>query len=180
MKQNNWKDSRDTYRTGSTNPPKSHQGIIAALLILVTVLCSIVTVLGMMNIRLHLLLQDSWQQEAEELAQPELALAEADGQLAFSGEETDPILGLTCQPIDTLYRSYNGWPDGLYISQVIPESAAELQDIRPGDILVAVNNTPVCLTEQWEQAMDAISPGQAVTLTLYREETEFTVTLTKE
>lgn len=178
MQQNNWKDSRDTYRTGSTNPPKSHQGIIAFLLILVTVLCSIVTVLGMMNIRLHLLLQDSWQQP--ESANPsELALADAGEELAF-GAESDPILGLTCQSIDTLYRSYNGWPDGLYISQVAPDSAAQLADIRPGDILVAVNGTPICLTEDWEQTMDAIVPGQAVTLTIYREKTEFTVTLTKE
>ena len=106
MQQNNRNSSRDTYRTGRTNPPKSHQGIIALLLILVTVLCSIVTVLGMMNIRLHLLLQDSWQQP-EGTNQTELALAEADGQLAFSAESA-PILGLTCQAIDSLYRSYNG------------------------------------------------------------------------
>lgn len=179
MQQNNWKDSRDTYRTGSTNPPKSHQGIIAFLLILVTVLCSIVTVLGMMNIRLHLLLQDSWQQDSESPNQSDLALAEADGQLAFNAE-SESILGLTCQSIDTLYRSYNGWPDGLYISQVAPDSAAQLADIRPGDILVAVNGTPICLTEDWEQTMDTIVSGQAVTLTIYREKTEFTVTLTKE
>ena len=178
MQQNNRNSSRDTYRTGRTNPPKSHQGIIALLLILVTVLCSIVTVLGMMNIRLHLLLQDSWQQP-EGANQTELSLAEADGQLAFSAESA-PILGLTCQAIDTLYRSYNGWPDGLYISQVTPDSAAQLADIRPGDILIAVNGTPISLTEDWEQNMAAIAPGQAVTLTLYREKTEFTVTLTKE
>lgn len=179
MQQNNPKNSRDTYRTGSTNPPKSHLGIITALLILVTVLCSIVTVLGMMNIRLHLLLQDSWQQEPATPNQGELALAEAEGQLVFS-EDSYPIWGLTCQPIDTFYRSYNGWPDGLYISQVTPGSAAHREDIRPGDIVVAVNGAPICLTEQWEQTMDAIAPGQSVTLTLYREETEFTVTLTKE
>ena len=44
----------DTYRTGSTRPPKNHGGIIAILLVLVILLCGIVTLLGIANIRLSL------------------------------------------------------------------------------------------------------------------------------
>lgn len=42
----------DTYRTGSTQPPKSRSGIIAVLLVLVILLCGIVSILGVVNIRL--------------------------------------------------------------------------------------------------------------------------------
>ncbi len=40
------------YRTGSTQPPKNHRGFIAVLLVAVILLCGIVSVLGVMNIRL--------------------------------------------------------------------------------------------------------------------------------
>ncbi len=45
-----WDDG--TYRTGTTKPPKSHSGLIAFLLIAVIVLCGVVSVLSLMNIRL--------------------------------------------------------------------------------------------------------------------------------
>ena len=43
---------RDTYQTGSTQPPKSHGGIIAVLVVLVIFLCGVVTIMTLMNIRL--------------------------------------------------------------------------------------------------------------------------------
>ncbi len=42
----------DSYRTGSTKPPKSHGGILAVLLILVILLGGISSALGILNIRL--------------------------------------------------------------------------------------------------------------------------------
>ena len=42
----------DTYRTGSTQPPKKHGGLIAILLIVVIALFGIVTILSVINIRL--------------------------------------------------------------------------------------------------------------------------------
>ena len=43
---------RDSYETGSTRPPKSHGGFIAVLLTTIIVLFGIVTVLGLLNIRM--------------------------------------------------------------------------------------------------------------------------------
>ena len=45
-----WDDS--VYGTGRTQPPKSHGGLVALLLIMVIFLCGIVTVLGILNVRL--------------------------------------------------------------------------------------------------------------------------------
>ena len=48
---------RDSFRTGSTKPPKSRGGLIAVLLICVILLCSISGALGILNIRLFSRLQ---------------------------------------------------------------------------------------------------------------------------
>ena len=45
-----WDDS--VYGTGPTQPPKSRGGILALMLILIIFLCGIITVLGILNIRL--------------------------------------------------------------------------------------------------------------------------------
>jgi len=60
----NWDDS--IWQTGSTEPPKSHGGLVALLLILVIFLCGIVTLLGILNIRLFQKLQ--LQQQEKDLA----------------------------------------------------------------------------------------------------------------
>lgn len=45
-----WDDS--VYGTGRTDPPKSRVGLIAVMLILVIFLCGVITVLGILNVRL--------------------------------------------------------------------------------------------------------------------------------
>ena len=50
-------DQSHSYRTGSTQPPKKHRGIIAALLVAVIFLGGIVSALGIMNVRLFSQLQ---------------------------------------------------------------------------------------------------------------------------
>ena len=40
------------YRTGATKPPKNHRSLIAVLFVCVIILCGVVSVLGVMNIRL--------------------------------------------------------------------------------------------------------------------------------
>ena len=46
----NWDDS--VWQTGSTEPPKNRGGIFALMLILIIFLCGIITVLGVLNIKL--------------------------------------------------------------------------------------------------------------------------------
>ena len=41
-----------SWQTGSTVPPKSHSPLVALMLIAIIFLCGIVTVLGILNIRL--------------------------------------------------------------------------------------------------------------------------------
>ena len=47
----------DIWQTGSTQPPKDRGGTMAVLLILIIFLCGIITVLGIMNVKLFTQLQ---------------------------------------------------------------------------------------------------------------------------
>ena len=60
---NDWDDS-GIYGTGRTEPPKNRGGLLAVLLILIIFLCGIITVLGVMNIRLFQKLQLREQKES--------------------------------------------------------------------------------------------------------------------
>ena len=73
-----WDDG--VYGTGPTEPPKSRGGLVALLLILVIFLCGIVTVLGILNVRLFAQLKT--------MSEPKLAIAVVDEpQVAM---ETEP------------------------------------------------------------------------------------------
>lgn len=55
----------EIYGTGNTRPPKNHGGIIALLLIVVIFLSGIISVLGLMNVKLFKKLNQMNQQEQE-------------------------------------------------------------------------------------------------------------------
>ncbi len=65
----------DSWQTGSTQPPKSRGGMIALMLILIIFLCGIITVLGILNIRLF---RELKIQEENELS------------ISFTTGETEP------------------------------------------------------------------------------------------
>ena len=87
-----WEEN--SWQTGSTNPPKSRGGMVAVLLVLVIFLSGIVTVLGILNVKLFRQLKAQETQEdlaisysPAELAEPELAVSET--------------LPLQTQPVET-------------------------------------------------------------------------------
>ncbi len=164
-----------TYRTGSTNPPRSYRGIIAILLILVILLISAVTVLGMMNIRLFRMLE---QQADSPVEFSENGVAEAAMATVPPEGVYVPSLGFTGEEIQSIYRSYNQWPDGLYISLVEEDSPAAKADIRLGDILVAVDGQPITGKADLEEKMDNLPFDRTLQLTVFREDKELTIPLT--
>ena len=95
-KKNNhpWDDG--VYGTGRTEPPKSHGGTVALLLILIIFLCGIITVLGVLNVRLFRKLNTRGESEqsisfaagaalpAETDALPTESLAETPGEVTHT------------------------------------------------------------------------------------------------
>ena len=133
-KKNNhpWDDS--VYGTGRTEPPKSHGGTVALLLILIIFLCGIITVLGVLNVRLF--------QKLNTRRESEQSISFATGAelpaetTALPTESIDATLGEDTPTIDL-----QKCPQG--VENVPTEGALSLQKIysRNIDSVVSITST---------------------------------------
>ena len=156
-----WDDwSEPTYRTGGTQPPKSHGGAIAFLLVLVIFLSGVSTALGLMNIRLFR--QLSAQQETEPAP---VVFSQSS---AAEDRQSPSILGIEGMAVPDFWQNYHDLPRGIYVTDVHPGSDARSKGVLPGDILTAFNGAEVTELQTLQQLLEAYEPGSAVTLCLYR------------
>ena len=90
-----------------------------------------------------------------------------------------PAIGITVGSIPENAATHYDLPEGLYISDVSKGSDAEKQGIRPGDILTAVNGTPVTTTDEVNEIKSGFQVGDTMQFTIWRngEVLEFTVML---
>ena len=127
-----WDDS--VYGTGRTWPPKSHGGTVALLLILIIFLCGIITVLGVLNVRLF--------QKLNTRRESEQSISFATGAelpaetTALPTESIDATLGEDTPTIDL-----QKCPQG--VENVPTEGALSLQKIysRNIDSVVSITST---------------------------------------
>ena len=123
QKKYNPKYSRDnelweegSWQTGSTQPPKDRGGTMALLLILIIFLCGIVTVLGILNVKLFTQLQNR---------------EEINASISFSPEETQTvdILETETAPIPEATVPMSISNEGISISiQSSPKSVENIQE----------------------------------------------------
>ena len=90
-----------------------------------------------------------------------------------------PAIGITVGAIPENAVSHYELPEGLYISALSEGSDAEKQGILPGDILTAVNGTPVKTTDEVNALKSEMKVGDTMQFTIWREGEilEFTVAL---
>ena len=90
-----------------------------------------------------------------------------------------PAIGITVGSIPEDAASHYELPAGLYISDVSEGSDAEKQGILPGDILTAVNGTPVTTTDEVNELKNEFQVGDTMLFSIWRdgEEMEFSVML---
>ena len=176
MKQNQT-DTRSTYQTGSTNPPKNHHSMIAVMLIVMILLISVVTVSSMMNIRLFQPQEDpNAQADAYE---PQEQIVQLDSQPQAVALELDlPVLGLTCEEIDNLYRVYHRLPQGLYISHIDPDSDAHQAGLLPGDVVITCDDTAITKKARFHDYINGLDDGTVVHLTVFRDGQQIAISLT--
>lgn len=67
---------------------------------------------------------------------------------------------------------------GAWVRQVIEGSPAAAADIRPGDMITRVDNTPVDATHQLADVLQQYKPGNQITLTIWRAGQTNTVKVT--
>lgn len=161
-----------SYRTGSTQPPKSHRGLIAFLLGLVIFLCGISTALGLMNIKLRWQLNQKSESDAVAFSRcGEEALETLDSAECFS-------IGFCGEEISDFWNIYGELPRGIYITDVAEAAAAE--GIVPGDILLSLDGVQITRVQTLRSLLDARAPGDAVEAVIYRAGSQLSVTLTVE
>lgn len=175
----------NTYRTGSTTPPKSYSGLVAILLVLVIFLAGLVSILSVLNIKLFSAFYETQQTEKVSLElekgdhQQENLLAVDDEPLAASDNKSIGILG---DQVTSVYQKHFQLPEGLFITHVEENSTAHRQGLQEGDVLISIDKTPIteisCLTAFLEQK----NLGDQCEAVIYRRDSDeqFTVTLTIE
>ena len=89
-----------------------------------------------------------------------------------------PSLGITGERISMIYQMYYHLPNGLHITYVAPDSSAQQAGIKNGDILLRVDNIAITSNEELESAIYAYSPGDTVTLIIYRNGMQYSVSVT--
>ena len=156
--------TEDTYQTGRTAPPKSYQGIIAFLLVLVIFLCGISTALGLLNI--HLFRKLRQQPETQDSG-----LSFSQGEYQQTLPQSDPVcfapLGLSGEEVSAFWQQYLELPGGIYITEVTA-TAAQV-GLQPGDILVGFDQTQVLTVQTLNALLDRCSTGDVATLLIYRD-----------
>ena len=99
-------------------------------------------------------------------------------QLATQGYVSGrPSLGLEGEEISTFYQFYYRMPAGILITTLDEGSSAAIQGIRRGDILTAINGTPVTNSDTLEELVYASAVGDKLQATFYRDGWEFTLIL---
>ena len=79
-----------------------------------------------------------------------------------------PDLGVETTVLDYQYQLFYGLPDGLYVTRVKRGSGAQAAGVQAGDVIMYVNDLPVCAQEDLLEALSGFSPGDQVSVVIYR------------
>lgn len=174
-----------SYGNGSTQPPKSHGGIIAVLLVLVILLGGISSTLGILNIRLFSMLEDTGDTEDDlsfiGSAAPGDSFPHQQAAPTLPAEVLESLitrLGISGEAVSGFYQHYYRLPAGLLITQVLESAPQGVPEFQAGDILVSVNETRVKSPQEAVAALEMLAVGVPATLVIFRAGSELTVTYT--
>lgn len=112
------------YRTGSTKPPKNHSGLIAVLLVAVILLCGVISVLGVMNIRLFRQVSNAGNEDSLPIM--------------FSNEAEDTFLSQT-GTVDASEEAVSAPTSAISVENVPQEGGLSLQEIYEKNIPCVVS-----------------------------------------
>ena len=171
MYEKHWKEQEQTcYRTGFTQPKKTHRGPVAVLLMLVIFFGGLNTAFRLLNIRL-------FREITQDAAVVSSSVQFAGRTRAAEDAPGLPALGLTGKEISAFEQQCYALPSGVYITAVEPGSSAEKAGILPGDILLYFNDTPTSSVNTLEKILYSHAAGETVKLKLHRSGAEYSVKL---
>jgi S1-C subfamily serine protease len=105
--------------------------------------------------------------------------------LARQGSVPRPLLGISGEPVELAAQAAfltRGWRDdqvkhllddqiGILLTSVMPQTPAALAKLRPGDVIVRVNQTEVKNAEQFSRLLGEAGTGERVEFTVKRPDT---------
>ena len=101
-------------------------------------------------------------------------------QLIKTGTVRRGQLGISVRRVDSDMAQSLGMSEtkGIIVNEIIKASAAERAGIRQGDVIIALNGSPVNETNAFRNQIASMAPGTQVTLTLLRDNREQKITAT--
>ena len=171
-----------SYGNGSTQPPKSHGGIIAVLLALVILLGGISSALGILNIQLFSMLKAQKDPEGDfhfdaAPSQGSTFPIQQDAP-TVPAEILDALrvrLGVAGEEVSGFYQHYYRLPAGLLITSVEDPRPGGLQS---GDILMSVNGTYITSMDELNNVLYGCEVGDSVEVIIHRAGKQYRVSLT--
>jgi S1-C subfamily serine protease len=105
---------------------------------------------------------------------PAPTVVEVVDELIRDGEATHTYVGLQPAPITPQIAEQLGLGSvrGVLVLDVVAGGPAQAAGLRPGDVVTAVSGEPTDRVEDFLAAIRPLSPGDAVTLTVVRDDTE--------
>lgn len=95
------------------------------------------------------------------------------------GYVTDrPYIGISGETIDEQYSQYYNLPEGVHVVSIASGSPADDSDLQVDDIITAIDDTAVTSIGELNNIKNQYSPGDKVSLTVYRHSTQKTLTIT--
>ena len=82
-----------------------------------------------------------------------------------------PMLGISPEYIDSMTARFYGLSEGVYVTRIISDEA-EASELEVGDVITAIDGTPVTSTSVLASYIADKKPGEAVTLTVNRAATQ--------
>jgi serine protease Do len=101
-------------------------------------------------------------------------------QIVKTGKVEHGRLGVEVQNVDqSLSESFKlKAPEGALVAQVVPDSAAAKAGIKPGDVILKLNGSPILDSGALSVRVNAMAPGEKTTLDIVREGKPMTVNVT--
>lgn len=101
-------------------------------------------------------------------------------QLIKTGTVRRGQLGISVRRVDSDMAQSLGMSEtkGIIVNQIVAASAAERAGIRQGDVIIALNGSPVNETNAFRNQIASMAPGSQVTLTLLRDNREQKISAT--
>lgn len=101
-------------------------------------------------------------------------------EITTTGTNARPWLGIMGLSLSKDFSSYYGVPlsEGVLVTRIVEGSPADEAGVRPGDIIVALDDVPVKKIEKLLSEINKKKAGEKINLTVYREGFEYAIKVT--